>query len=243
MALRVQSAHGSLPLTDPEHYQKTATFSPDGTLLAVASSHGDVQLHRYPSMEPVFTQPIALKEDIYDTDFSHDGEQLAIATPTRVVVLSTAPTTTDGDTPTATPHTIQTITQPTLSGVRGTFRRARYGRGPPLRRGSKHALFTLVNTPPRKHGKAGTSYIAAWDADRWQLRRARAVAPRPATVLAVRYAAPPHPAPTAASSPSARPTARSRCGRRPRSTACCICRTSTTFRRRALRSRRRRASS
>ena len=107
--VRVQpkTAAPSLALKDPEHYQKTCTLSPDGRLLAVASTDGQVQLHRYPSLEPVFsphTGVLSLGEEVYGTDFSHDSKLLAVTLASRIVLLSTTPRTVDGTTPVPPAH-------------------------------------------------------------------------------------------------------------------------------------------
>ncbi|WFC97268.1 hypothetical protein MBRA1_003935 [Malassezia brasiliensis] len=184
VALAPARAVPSLGIRDAEHYQRTAAFSPDGTLLAVASSDGRVQLHRYPSLAPVWTQPYAVPggAEVYDTDFSHDGTQLVVATGAQLLVLSTAPQTTDAD-DTAAPRVLQTIARMSFGTLRGTFRAARFGRGTGDA-GTRSRLFALVNTQAQD-AKTRASYVVAWDADTWKLQRARRVARRPGTVLSV----------------------------------------------------------
>lgn len=189
-----RAAVPSLGITDPEHYQKTATFSPDGSLLALASSDGKVQLHRYPSLEPVWTSATSAVpggKEVYDTDFSHDGTQLAITTAAQIIVLSTAPKTTEeGGVLTYTPRVLQTIESATIgSGQRGSFRMAQFGRSTGLSVGTRDRLFALVNTTPAPGSKTRACYVAAWDADAWKMLGARKVSNRPGTVLAVRYVA------------------------------------------------------
>lgn len=188
VALAPARAVPSLGIADAEHYQRTAAFSPDGALLAVASSDGRVQLHRYPSLAPVWTQPYAVPggDEVYDTDFSHDGTQLVVATGAQLLVLSTAPQTTEADGTTA-PRVLQTIARVSFGTLRGTFRAARFGRGTGDA-GTRSRLFALVNTPAQD-AKTRASYVVAWDADTWKLQRARRVAKRPGTVLSVRYVA------------------------------------------------------
>ncbi|CCU99587.1 unnamed protein product [Malassezia sympodialis ATCC 42132] len=189
--VRVQpkTAAPSLALKDPEHYQKTCTLSPDGRLLAVASTDGQVQLHRYPSLEPVFsphTGVLSLGEEVYGTDFSHDSKLLAVTLASRIVLLSTTPRTVDGTTPSFLPRIVQTIAQPQIgSGLQGTFRVARFGRGPIYEGARTHALYALLHAPATKGSKARPSYVAMWDTETWSLRSSRAVSQRPATVLAV----------------------------------------------------------
>ena len=188
MSIQPTSSYESLGLSNPDHYQKTATFSPDGKFLAVASTNGLVQLHRYPSMETVFSTHVgvlSLDEEIYDTDFSHDSRQLAIMTANRLLILSTAPKTTDGDTPTFSPRILQTIEQPKVGSGKGQFRMAKFGRGPLLHSSSKHALYTLINGESVPGSKARRSYVAMWDVDTWTVKKIRTVSQRPATVLAV----------------------------------------------------------
>lgn len=189
-----RAAVPSLGITDPEHYQKTATFSPDGSLLALASSDGKVQLHRYPSLEPVWTSATSAVpggKEVYDTDFSHDGTQLAITTAAQIIVLSTAPKTTEeGGVLTYTPRVLQTIENANIgSAQRGSFRMAQFGRSTGLSVGTRDRLFALVNTTPAPGSKTRACYVAAWDADAWKMLGARKVSNRPGTVLAVRYVA------------------------------------------------------
>lgn len=184
-----KTAVPSLALTDPEHYQKTCALSPNGRLLAVASSDGQVQLHRYPSLEPVFsphTGVLSLGEEVYGTDFSHDSKLLAITLASRIVLLSTIPRTVDGTTLSFLPRIVQTIAQPQIgSGLHATFREARFGRGPIYEGARTHALYALLHAPARQGSKARPSYVAMWDTETWALKSSRAVSQRPATALAV----------------------------------------------------------
>ncbi|WFD07085.1 hypothetical protein MVES1_002441 [Malassezia vespertilionis] len=188
--IRERSALASLGMADPEQYQKTVSFSPDGKLLAVGSSDGRLQLHRYPSLEPVWSSTqdtFTSDEEIYDTDFSQDGTQLACTTQSKVVVLSTSPRTKEkGGVLTYTPRILQTIDSATIgTSERGAFRMAKFGRTKTMDVGTRDMLFTLVNTAPSKDAKARPSYIVAWNADKWQITAIRKVSQRPATVLTV----------------------------------------------------------
>ncbi|WFD27623.1 hypothetical protein MNAN1_002624 [Malassezia nana] len=189
VSVQLLRAETSLVLTDPEQYQKTCTLSPDRRLLAVASTDGQVQLHRYPSLEPLFSPQngiLSLGEEVYGTDFSHDGKLLAITLASRIVLLSTTPRTVDDATPSFLPRIVQTIEQPRVgSGARGTFRVARFGRGPIYDGARAHALYALLHAPPTAGSKARPSYVAMWDTETWALKCSRVVSQRPATVLTV----------------------------------------------------------
>ncbi|PKI83736.1 hypothetical protein MVES_002305 [Malassezia vespertilionis] len=170
--IRERSALASLGMADPEQYQKT------------------LQLHRYPSLEPVWSSTqdtFTSDEEIYDTDFSQDGTQLACTTQSKVVVLSTSPRTKEkGGVLTYTPRILQTIDSATIgTSERGAFRMAKFGRTKTMDVGTRDMLFTLVNTAPSKDAKARPSYIVAWNADKWQITAIRKVSQRPATVLTV----------------------------------------------------------
>lgn len=164
----------SLAITDGEQYMRACAVSPDAHFVAVGSSDGRAQLHRFPSLEPVWGSDRALFADgdeVYDADFSADGTLLALTTPKAVVVVTTAPK------GAAEPRIIQTLTEPGIGrGTRASFRAARFGRG-----AARHRLYTLVNTA----GRSRASYLSAWDADKWRLERTRRICSRPATVLAV----------------------------------------------------------
>lgn len=187
VTIRATQAKRSLEIRDPEHYQKTATFSPDGALLAVGSSDGKVQLHRYPSFEPVWSTPadVGGGKEVYDTDFSQDGTQLLVATASKLAIVSTAPKTVEvqGAVQT-TPRVLQTIEGATIGSLQGAFRAAKFGRSIGGV-GTRDRVYALVNAAAPKGAKARASYVATWDADAWKLLGARKVASRPGTVLAV----------------------------------------------------------
>lgn len=167
----------SLAITDGEQYMRTCTFAPDARFVAVGSSDGRAQLHRFPSLEPVWASDRALFADgdeVYDADFSADGTLLVLTTPKALVIVTTAP---KGAATGAEPRIIQTLTEPGVGrGTRASFRAARFGRGD-----TRHRLYTLVNTT----GRTRASYISVWDADQWHLECTRRVCTRPATVLAL----------------------------------------------------------
>lgn len=179
----------SLGIHDPEQYQKTATFSPDGRFLAVAGTDGRLQLHRYPSMMPVFSVQlgvISLKEEIYDTDFSDDSRQLAVTTPSRIVIFSTTPKTTDGNTQTYSPRILQVLEKPVVGGsTAASFRTGKFGRGAKHDIGTRHRFFTLINAHAEKGGRKRPSYVVTWDADAWRVKSAYTVSTKPSTTMAV----------------------------------------------------------
>ncbi|KAJ1019913.1 hypothetical protein NDA16_004194 [Ustilago loliicola] len=112
--LHFAKAVSSLNIQDPEQYLKVVTFSPNGRMLAVASTDGQVALHRYPSLSPVWNdagQPSSSavaaaeakdtsisipsqdfdKSEIYDADFSHSNTHLVFTSSSKLVVYSTDP--------------------------------------------------------------------------------------------------------------------------------------------------------
>ncbi|WFD43632.1 hypothetical protein MPSI1_002295 [Malassezia psittaci] len=184
-------SYASLGIDDVDHYQKAIAFSPDGALLAVASSDGRVQLHRYPDMEPIWTQPYELegKQEVYDLDFSHDGTQLVCTAGRRLYILSTAPRTSgDSNLITFSARLLQSIDTVTIGSEIGIFRAAKFGRGKPDV-GTRDRLYALINVAPSKQSKVRSSYLAMWNADTWSLKVSRKVANRPGTVMSIRGAA------------------------------------------------------
>lgn len=112
--LHFARAVSSLHLQDPEHYIKVATFSPNGRMLAVASTDGQVALHRYPSVSPIWNEAgepsssalaaaeakdtsISIpskdfeKSEIYDADFSHSNTHVVFTSSSKLVVYATDP--------------------------------------------------------------------------------------------------------------------------------------------------------
>lgn len=112
--LHFAKAVSSLHLQDPEEYLKVATFSPNGRMLAVASTDGQIALHRYPSLfsiwndagEPSSSALAAAeakdtsisipsqdfeKSEIYDADFSHSNTHVVFTSSSKLVVYATEP--------------------------------------------------------------------------------------------------------------------------------------------------------
>lgn len=199
----------SLSIRDPEQYPKVTVFSPDGSMLAVASTDGQIALHHFPSLEHVWhdkTEPTASAHDaadaqdtsislpsqdfesdeIYDADFSHSNTHVVFTSSSKLVVYST---TAFRETEKAEGYaqTIQTIKKPALGGQGPcSFRAARFGRGD----ASKEKLFTVVNAISSAGGKGPKakirkSFVTAWDADSWDLIETRHVSDRPVTVFDV----------------------------------------------------------
>ncbi|WFC99990.1 hypothetical protein MYAM1_002737 [Malassezia yamatoensis] len=182
------SSYASLGIDDVDHYQKAIAFSPDGALLAVASSDGRIQLHRYPDMEPIWTQPYEVegRQEVYDLDFSHDGTQLVCTTGQRLYIFSTAPRTSENsDLVAFSARLLQTIDTVTIGSESGVLRAAKFGRGKPDV-GTRDRLYALINMAPGKRSKVRSSYLAMWNADTWSLKISRKVANRPATVMSLR---------------------------------------------------------
>ncbi|CDU25605.1 uncharacterized protein SPSC_05498 [Sporisorium scitamineum] len=106
----VQSMH----IQDPEQYVKVAAFSPNGRMLAVATTDGQVALHRYPAVSPIWNDAgepsssalaaaeakdtsISIpshdfdKSEIYDADFSHSNTHVVFTSSSKLVVYATTP--------------------------------------------------------------------------------------------------------------------------------------------------------
>lgn len=140
-------------------------------------------------MAPVFSPSIgviSLNEEIYDTDFSHDGRQLAVTTLSRIVIFSTTPQTIEGETPTFAPRILQMIEKPVVgSGTGATFRMGKYGRGAATEVGTKNAFYALINARGTKGSKIRPSYVAMWDADTWSWKSSCTISNKPSTTMVV----------------------------------------------------------
>ena len=136
-------ADRSLNITNPEHYQKVTTFSPNGRLLATASTDGQLALQRFPALTHVWkTVEDFSSDEIYDADFSHSDSHVAFTSSSKLFVYSTTPSEQSDADGEGTPQVIQTIKNPALGGKGPcTFRAARFGRG----EASRERLFTVVN--------------------------------------------------------------------------------------------------
>ncbi|CAD6892110.1 unnamed protein product [Tilletia controversa] len=203
----------SLPITDPEQYQKFSTFSPDERLLVTGGTDGSFTLHTYPSLKPAWQSPPdafgsdSATEELYSGDFSYDSEQLVLASAQKIKVFSTSPappsapagaaaatastaegssslTAGDATEKVKRPLKIQTIRNPALGGAGPcTFRAARFGRAPT----SEKVLFTVVNAGSAGKGAKGKrkSFVSAWNAETWDLIQTRHVADKPITAFDV----------------------------------------------------------
>ncbi|TKY85929.1 hypothetical protein EX895_004754 [Sporisorium graminicola] len=112
--LHFDRAAQSLHIQDPEQYVKVAAFSPNGRMLAVATTDGQVALHRFPSVSPVWndvgepsSSALAAAEaqdtsisipsqdfdgsEIYDADFSHSNTHVVFTSSSKLVVYATHP--------------------------------------------------------------------------------------------------------------------------------------------------------
>src|SRR5579871_6024429 len=57
-----------LPISSPDNYQRLTKFNPSGTLLATASTSGDLSIVSFPALEPVYFTKA--EDDIISLDFS-----------------------------------------------------------------------------------------------------------------------------------------------------------------------------
>lgn len=144
--------------------------------MSVGSSDGQHALLRYPSLDAPWSDAHATSEpaqEIFDTDFSADSAQVVVCAQRGIKVWateagkagegteagvskgnnSTDPAGTAG-------RLVQTIQNPGLGGASAahaagkastqsatcTFRAAKFGRGDPASGGTRHRLFTVVNS-------------------------------------------------------------------------------------------------
>ncbi|EST06005.1 Anaphase-promoting complex subunit 4, WD40 domain protein [Kalmanozyma brasiliensis GHG001] len=114
MELHFAKAAQSMQIQDPEQYIKVAAFSPNGRMLALASTDGQVALHRYPALSPIWddagepsSSALAAAEakdtsisipsqdfersELYDADFSHSNTQVVFTSSSKLVVYATEP--------------------------------------------------------------------------------------------------------------------------------------------------------
>ncbi|KAJ9478908.1 WD_REPEATS_REGION domain-containing protein [Pseudozyma hubeiensis] len=112
--LQFTKAASSMHIQDPEQYVKVVAFSPNGRMLAIASTDGQVALHRYPALSPVWndagepsSSALAAAEakdtsisipsrdfdnsEIYDADFSHSNTHVVFTSSSKLVVYATDP--------------------------------------------------------------------------------------------------------------------------------------------------------
>ncbi len=112
--LFLRQSVSSLHIQDPEQYVKVTTFTPNGRALAVASTDGQVALHRYPALSPIWndagepsSSTLAAAEasdtsfsipsqdfensEIYDADFSHSNTHVVFTSSSKLVVYATEP--------------------------------------------------------------------------------------------------------------------------------------------------------
>lgn len=112
--LQSDRAVQSLHIQDPQQYVKVAAFSSNGRMLAVATTDGQIALHRYPSLSPIWhdagepsSSALAAaeakdtsisipshdfdKSEIYDADFSHSNTHVVFTSSSKLVVYATHP--------------------------------------------------------------------------------------------------------------------------------------------------------
>lgn len=112
--LHFSRAVQSLHIQDPNEYVKVVSFSPNGRMLAVASTDGQIALHRYPSLSPIWNHvgepsssvlaaaeaketSISIpshdfdKSEIYDADFSHSNTHVVFTSSSKLIVYATDP--------------------------------------------------------------------------------------------------------------------------------------------------------
>lgn len=196
--LELLNTKGTIPPDDIEDYQKVTVLSPDGSMLAVASSH-DFSLLSFPSLTPV-AEPIHLDKEIYDATFS--ATTLVIATTINLLVYalpmgSSIPSQKGKGKSkakkgkSATRQTslhlelMKTIELPATLGAAagGTFRAVRYH---PL---DSKIIYTVVNTSSPRSRKSKTTprqaFVCKWNTDTWTVEKTRKVGDRQITCVDV----------------------------------------------------------
>ncbi|SPO25997.1 uncharacterized protein UTRI_02271 [Ustilago trichophora] len=194
--LHFAKAVSSLHLQNPEEYIKVATFSPNGRMLAVASTDGQIALHRYPSLSSIWNDAgepsssalaaaeakdtsISIpsqdfeKSEIYDADFSHSNTHVVFTSSSKLIVYATDPS----------PNQMRMTQRPMVTQL-ATLRKDSHKQSRrskiPLSVAKALALSErLASAVIRK------SFVTAWDADTWDLIETRHVSDRPVTVFDV----------------------------------------------------------
>lgn len=192
--IQALSAAGSVKIKDADVYIKCAVISPDGSMLAVGSTDGQMALHAFPSLDPLWLSPGLATAGIVDATFSADSALVAFVTPGAIQIFPTKSARSSSDR--SPPDVYQSIRNPSLKGSSGcVFRAARFGRSSDGNVKSSH-LFTVLNTNPpaglgsskkdREKAKTRKCFVSSWDADTWTLLRTRQISDRPATVAEIR---------------------------------------------------------
>ncbi|GAC98519.1 hypothetical protein PHSY_006113 [Pseudozyma hubeiensis SY62] len=176
--LRFTKAASSMHIQDPEQYVKVVAFSPNGRMLAVASTDGQVALHRYPALSPVWndagepsSSALAAAEakdtsisipsrdfdhsEIYDADFSHSNTHVVFTSSSKLVVYATDPFI-ESVAPDAEIDTSADAAEGYAQTIQTIKNPALGGKGPCSFRAarfgrgdaSKEKLFTVVNAAP-----------------------------------------------------------------------------------------------
>ncbi|PWN40036.1 WD40 repeat-like protein [Ceraceosorus guamensis] len=217
ITLSKAAAAKGLDIRDPESYIRAIALSPTGTHLSVGTSDGQHALLRYPSLESAWSDTSAKPEsvqEIFDTDFSEDSAQVLVCAQRSIKVWATEAGKegdekgVGGGKTSSGAHAgrlVQTIQNPGLGGHSAalaagntspqsaacTFRAAKFGRGDPVNGGTRHRLFTVVNSGSGGSGSKGKgkadrrSFVTSWDADSWDLVETRKISDKPVTVFDV----------------------------------------------------------
>ncbi|CED85158.1 Prolactin regulatory element-binding protein/Protein transport protein SEC12p [Phaffia rhodozyma] len=191
-------------------YQKLTAFSRNGSLLAVGTSHNQVSILSFPSLEPAYERLSFDRVgfgDVYDLDFSDDGSRLAVTTSTTVHVYSLSTGQGQPSGSISKPKEIEAISRDAIKiEAKSTFRGGKFGRGP-----TSSKFFALLNAPiQKKKGDPRRAFICTFDAsteatsrtaegekkeekvpveedskETWKVGKARVLAGKPITVCDV----------------------------------------------------------
>ncbi|CAG8498302.1 12389_t:CDS:2 [Acaulospora colombiana] len=75
--------------TSTEDYQKVIAFSRDNKLLATGGTDSKLTILKYPLLEAAFPPVNFDRQEVYDLDFNPTGDQIAVASPKVLQILST----------------------------------------------------------------------------------------------------------------------------------------------------------
>jgi len=178
-------AQSTLALTSAEDdYQRVTMFSPKGDFLVVAGTR-DITLLNYPSFSLAASSIRLEKGEIYDATFSET--KLVVATTVNLLVYALpspeVPKKSDKvsgkqkEVPPPELELLKTVERPVLPSkdAGSSFRAVRYHPQ------NDKIFYTVMNTiPPRTRTKSSPrlSFVCKWDAEKWEVTKARKVSDR-----------------------------------------------------------------
>ncbi|KAI8815308.1 quinon protein alcohol dehydrogenase-like superfamily [Cladochytrium replicatum] len=171
-SLSLMKAISTLESTDSMKFQKSAQFSPDGSILATGTTDGQIKFWQYPDLSTVYS-PLNHGSEINDLDFSQRNSLVSSVSSQKWMVLSLQ----EG-------KVVWSAEKPIMRQSEACeFRATRFGLGP-----TDGTVFTVVNAKSRKHG-----FICKWvfsmsnpsATKAWRLEKSRAVVSKSITSFAI----------------------------------------------------------